>query len=92
MFLSLFFQTGLVYTHSRHGKLPKNNDDSLTNKSYYAGDGEYIDLIVLSLEHHQMPFALLAGGYILAFIMYLLETLVYRYTKEKKDKISEGIF
>ena len=53
--------------------VPEKTTVDNNNESYYAGKGEYINLVVLTLEHHQAPFVLLSIGLIFGLMAFFLE-------------------
>ena len=63
-------QAGLLYDSPRYGMVPEKIAVDQSNESYYAGKGEYINLVVLTLEHHQAPFVILSFGCFLGLILF----------------------
>ena len=63
-------QAGLLYDSPRYGMVPEKIAVDQSNESYYAGKGEYINLVVLTLEHHQAPFVILSFGCFIGLIFF----------------------
>ena len=64
----------MLYDSPRFGKVPEKTTIDMSNESYYAGKGEYINLEILTLEHHQAPFVLLSIGLFIGLIFFFMET------------------
>ena len=70
-------QAGIVIPRSFHGKLPERREGE-TEDAYTIGDGndrDFIELVVLSMEHFQFAFLVFSSGIVYGWIIIIIENI-----------------